>query len=154
MANEVLWLVNTVSSILTDEMDALAAGSGTSGDLGPEIDNSVTLLDRYASFDLFVDFVSAPTAGGVISLYFSQAMDGTNYTTTVDDRFAIHACDFIVANTTVAQVIPGRVFFGPTQRMGVIPPFKLKPYIVNGSDQAFPATGSLVKMRTFNEELQ
>lgn len=134
----------SIVTIASTELNSLAAGSGV---LGAEYDNGTNLYIE-AAFELNVDFVSAPAAGGVVYLYLIPAPDGTNY-----DDYTAGASPyapstgfvgtFPIQAVTPAQKIPlGLGFAGPVK----LPPCKFKPYLVNGTNQAFPASGSTVKL--------
>jgi hypothetical protein len=132
----------SIASIMTTEANALANGSGI---LGAEYDNGTNLYD-WGVFELNVDFVSAPTAGTTVDLYLIPAPDGTNYDDSTNGASPYAPASafvgvFPMQATTAAQKIPlGLVFRIP------LPPCKFKPYIINRSGQAFPASGSTVKM--------
>jgi hypothetical protein len=126
------------ASVMTTELDALASGSAAIATTAQDND----LGDLYADAELTVDFVSAPTADGMIDLYLVRTVDGTNYedsTTGGTERPPKNGYvgSFFVANTTAAQrlVIP-EIW---------LPPRDFKPFIVNLTSQAFPASGSILK---------
>lgn len=131
------------ASVLTTELNALANAGRSAA--GKEIDNA-TNKDRWGKLELSVTFGTAPSAGGYVEIYAITAPDGTNYedgSNTVDpgthkliDRLPVRA-------VTTAQRLTGRLF--------PLEPAKTKFLLVNGSGQAFPASGSALKLYTVNE---
>ena len=131
------------STVLTTELNALANAGRSAA--GTEINNA-TNLDRWGKFELAVTFGTAPSAGGYVEIYAVTAPDGTNYedgSNTVDpgthkliDRIPVRA-------VTTAQRLTGRQFS--------LEPAKTKFLLLNGSGQAFPASGSTLKLYTTNE---
>jgi hypothetical protein len=124
------------------ELNSLANGSGI---LGTEYDNSngTTGLWPYLSLlELNVTFGTNPTAGSLISLYLITAPDGTNYDDTQANPMAFIGAFWLRAVTTAQKtnIIPGG-----GQAYILLPPCKFKLYVVNGSGQAFPASGSTIK---------
>ncbi len=128
----------SLTSTMTTELNALANGSGI---IGAAIDNT-TNLDLWADFQLNVDFVSAPTAGTSVDLYLIPSLDGTNYADSGAVLPPYYVGSFPMVATTAAQIaVVRRVPLGPG---------KFKPYVFNGSGQAFPATGSTVQYRSYH----
>jgi hypothetical protein len=130
------------STVLTTELNALANNGRSAA--GAEIDNG-TNLDMYGQLELQVTFGTAPSAGGYVEIYMVNALDGTNYedgSNTVDpgthklvDRIPVRA-------VTTAQRLNGRML--------TLEPAKTKFLLVNGSGQAFPASGSTLTLYTTN----
>lgn len=130
-------------NVLTTELNALANAGRSAA--GTEIDNA-TNKDRWGKFELNVTFGTAPSAGGYVEIYAVTAPDGTNYedgSNTVDpgthkliDRIPVRA-------VTTAQRLTGRQF--------PLEPAKTKFLLLNASGQAFPASGSTLKLYTTNE---
>lgn len=134
-----------IVSLATTELNSLANGSGA---IGAEYDNATNLY-TFGLFEVNVQFGSNPTAGTTISLYLIPAPDGTNYDdyTTGGSPYApltAYIGGFPVQATTSAQKIPLGV--GGYQGLIPLPPCKFKAFVVNASGQAFPASGSTVKM--------
>jgi hypothetical protein len=132
-----------ISSIATTELNALANNAGA---LGAEYDNS-TGLYLYGLFELNVTFGTNPTAGNTVDLYLIPAPDGTNY----DDNTAgasgaapitTYVGGFPLRAVTTAQKVP--LSLGLT--LINLPPTKFKAFLLNKSGQAFPASGSTLKM--------
>jgi hypothetical protein len=148
MANAVKWEAAFLSrgDVLTTELNALANAARTAA--GAVIDNA-TNLDQYGKLELTVDFVSAPSAGAVVNVYMVTAPNGTNYedgSGTVDPG----------AHTLVA-VIPIRVDTAAqrlTSRLFTMQPALSKFILENLTGQAFPASGSILKLYVTNEEIQ
>jgi len=130
-----------VSTVMTTELDALAATTGKA--ISAAIDNS-TNLDLFDDLELTVDFASAPTAGTVIEVYLLPAVDGTNYpdgSTTVLPQAGLLVAGFAVRNDTAAQRMAVR---------GVsLPPGSFKYLVQNTTNQAFPATGSVLSRNPY-----
>jgi len=129
---------------LTTELDALAAGSRSNA--GSEIANQ-TNKDKYAVLELTVDFVSAPAAGGFVRIYMVVAPDGTNYedgSSSVDPGAHKVVRTIPVRADTAAQRLTSVPF--------LLSPYKTKFLLTNDTSQAFPASGSQVKLYTWNDE--
>lgn len=132
----------SIATIASTELNSLANGSAA---LGAEYDNA-TGLYLWGLFELNVTFGTNPTAGNTVDLYIIPAPDGTNYDdyTTGAAGIAPSTCyvgGFPLRAVTSAQKIP----LGTVRRID-LPPTKFKVLLVNGSGQAFPASGSTVKM--------
>jgi hypothetical protein len=145
MPSSIKYEVASIANLATTELNSLAAGSAA---LGAEYDNATNLY-LYGFFELNVDFASAPAAGGVIDLYLIPAPDGTNYddNTTGASEYApltTFIGSFPIQATANAQKIP---LGGPGfPNLVPLPPCKLKAFLVNNTNQAFPASGSTLKM--------
>ena len=129
-------------TVLNSQLDALSNGAYSAA--GTEINNS-TNLDRFASAELVVDFVSAPNAESTVSLFMVCAPDGTNYADSGTPSPTAWVGDFVLQATTAAQRVS-------IPRFELLP-FKTKFLVKNESGQAFPASGSTVVLHTFNREL-
>jgi hypothetical protein len=149
MAIEKFTALTDRGTILSSELDALANGN-TSGP-GTEVDNSVN-EDVWAVAELTVDFVTGPTARSVVQLYAVVSRDGTNYEQGGNTAGGIPPPEtslvaaFTLDDTTAAQRVMSNVF-----RMRG--PFKHKFLLINRSGQAFPASGSIVALSTFNRDI-
>jgi len=132
----------SISTVLSTELNSLANNAAA---LGTEYDNSSNLY-LWATFELNVTFGSAPTAGNTVDLYIIPAPDGTNYDdNTTGASGAAPSTSYVggfpLRAVTSAQKVP----LGVVRRVD-LPPTKFKIFVVNGSGQAFPASGSTVKM--------
>lgn len=131
--------------LMTTELNSLANGSGA---LGAEYDNATNLY-LYGLFELNVTFGSNPTAGNLVNLYLIPAPDGTNYDDAVTGASpnapsTMYVGGFPVRAVTTEQKIP---LGGPgIPNLVPLPPTKFKAFLINNSGQAFPASGSTLKM--------
>lgn len=135
---------NTITSLMTTELNSLANNAAA---LGVEFDNAAGLW-LSAIFELNVTFGTNPTAGNTVDLYIIPAPDGTNYDDAVTGASgsapsSCFAGGFPVRAVTTAQHIPlGVGQTGPIP----LPPTKFKAFLRNGAGQAFPSSGSTLKM--------
>lgn len=132
----------SIATVLSTELNSLANNAAA---LGTEYDNSSNLY-LWATFELNVTFGSAPTAGNTVDLYIIPAPDGTNFDdNTTGASGAAPSTSYVggfpLRAVTSAQKVP----LGVVRRID-LPPTKFKVFVVNGSGQAFPASGSTVKM--------
>lgn len=134
----------SIVSLMTTELNSLANGSGA---IGAEYDNATNLF-LFGLFELNVTFGTNPTAGNLCNLYLVPAPDATNYDDAPTGASpAVPATQYVggfpVRAVTSAQKIPlGLAAFGLVH----LPPVKFKAYLLNNSGQAFPASGSILKM--------
>ena len=129
-------------NVLSTELNSLANNGRSAA--GAEIDNGAN-KDMYGQLELQVTFGTAPSVGGFVEIYMVNALDGTNYedgSNTVDpgthklvDRIPVRA-------VTTAQRLTGRMI--------PLEPAKTKFLLLNGSGQAFPASGSTLALYTTN----
>lgn len=140
----ILWEVGVLTTMLSTELDSLASLSASG--VGTQYDNSTNLF-LYADFVLSVDFVSAPTGGLPINLFLIPAVDGTNYATGSSALLPANCGkgSFMVFNSASPQ----KLVISGVQ----IPPTKFKLILENGTDQAFPASGSTVEMLPYGEQI-
>lgn len=147
MPNAVKWsAVSSAVTALSTELDSLGDGSYSAA--GSVVDNA-SEHNVYGDFELHVSFGSAPSGDGFISLYLLTALDGTNYQDGGGSVAPPHTAwrgNFPLRAVTDAQ----RVHLHGI----VLPPSKFKAVIRNSSGQAFPSSGSTVKLYTYNEEVQ
>ncbi len=146
MASSIKYEAAAIASLLTTELNSLANGSGAIASAG--YDNATNLY-LYGFFELNVTFGSNPTAGSTVDLYLIPAADGTNYDDGAGGASPVapvttYAGSFPLRAVTTAQKVslggPG----GPS--LIPLPPVPFKALLVNGSGQAFPASGSTLKM--------
>lgn len=132
----------TIATLCTTEFNALANGSRVIGTTA--FDNAAAAnLDFWALFELTVTWAVAPTNGAFCPLYLIPAPDGTNYVnsgTANDPASELFIGNFSCINVTTTQRM------AVYAQMGRFLPTLYKPFIRNGSGQAFPATGSLLKI--------
>lgn len=129
-----------IQTLASTELNALANNAAA---LGVEFDNTLAAnLWFWGLFELAVTFAVAPTADSVVEVYIITAPDGTNY----EDGSATGPV------APVVSLLGAWVLRAVTtaQRLAIkgvpLPPTKFKLLIFNKSGQAFPATGSTVKM--------
>ena len=134
----------TATTELSTEFNSLANNAGTAA--SGAIDNTAN-LDIEGMCELTVTFGSNPTADSTIDLYLIPSLDGTNYAdytsgTTPVASLTHYIGSFVVKATTSAQRVTTRVFN--------LPATKFKLAAINKSGQAFPSSGSVLKLSTFN----
>lgn len=136
--------VASIVDLMTTELNALANGSGA---LGAEYDNATNLY-LWGLFELLVDFVSAPTASTLCSLYLIPAADGTNYSDNTTGASPYAPSSTWVGAFPMQAVTPAQriTVGGLGSRAIILPPSKFKAFLINSSGQAFPATGSTLRM--------
>jgi len=136
--------VASISTLASTELNSLANGSGA---IGAEYDNATNLY-LMGLFELNVTFGTNPTAGALVNLYIVPAPDGTNYDDAPTGASpAVPATEYVggfpCRAVSTAQKIP---LGGGGQGLVQLPPCKFKAYLLNNSGQAFPASGSTLKM--------
>lgn len=130
-----------IATALSTDLNSLANGatSATSG----AIDNT-TNRDLYHDLTLTVAAQgSARSAGATVSVYLVMALDGTNYDdahATTAELVAVFPLD---AATTARQA---------TRRDVPVPPGLFRYFVVNGTGQAFAASGNLLEWRAHSIE--
>lgn len=132
-----------ITSLMTTELNSLASAAAA---LGVEYDNSTNLY-LWGLFELNVTFGTNPTANSTVDLYLIPAPDGTNYDDAVTGAAGSapatsYVGGFPLRAVTTAQKVP----VGAGLQLISLPPAKFKAFVVNRSGQAFPASGSTVKM--------
>jgi hypothetical protein len=132
-------------TILTTELNSLTDTSRTA--VGSEINNGSN-KDQYGKVEVQVTFGSNPNATGYLELYAVTAPDGTNYedgSSSVDPGPHRLVAYIPVRATTSAQRLTSPIFG--------LEPSKTKFILRNKSGQAFPSSGSTVKLYTTNDEV-
>lgn len=134
----------SIVSLATTELNSLANNAGA---LGVEYDNATNLY-LFGLFELNVTFGSAPTANNTVDLYLIPCPDGTNYDDAVTGASGSapstsYAGGFPLRAVTSAQKVP--LGLG-VQGAIPLPPVKFKAFLLNKSGQAFPSSGSTLKM--------
>ena len=133
-------------TLLDTELNSLANSAGAI-DSG-SYDNATNLY-MFGAFELTVDFASASTANAMIDLYLIPAIDGTNFVDNVTGSSEFAPLDSYVGgfqcqNTANAQRIG---LWGAGGGVLIpLPPVPFKAFVINNSGQAFPASGSVLKM--------
>lgn len=136
-------------TVLTTELNSLAAGSRTG--VGTEFDNTPGTGNNatFGIFELLVDFASAPAANGYFAIYKVEALDGTTYpdgSSSVDPGPQSWVVNIPVRPDAAAQ----RVNSLPFELLGV----KQKYQAVNRTNQACPASGTVVELFTWRDEVE
>lgn len=145
-----LWsAADTQATLLSTELNALAAGSVAVASVIASFDNTTasTARRQYAMLELNVDYVSAPTDGDFVTVYFVPAPDGSSFDDTTDPI----ASTCIVANIPLRATTAAQKIACPIQIPG---PFKFKCALKNNGAQAFPATGSTLMITAYDNEQQ
>lgn len=130
-----------VTTVMSTELNALGASTGKA--ISSALDNSAN-ADLFADFELAVDFVSAPTVDTMVELYLLRSIDGTTYpqgSSSLLPQTNQFVGGFAVAAITAAQVLS---VFGVA-----LPPGLFKLIMQNTTNQPFPATGSVLRMNTY-----
>ena len=135
----------TIVSAMTTELNSLANNArAISSALGGDASHAALLGD----WELVVTFGTSPTLDAAVDLYLVPAVDGTNYAdgdASIRPAPNLYVGSFYVRNVTSEQ------------RMAVrdvpMPPGLYKALILNGSGQAFPASGSTLKVRTHSRRV-
>lgn len=138
--------IGAITTLGSTALDALANGSGI---LLSAFDNDT---DKYmwAAFELIVTWASNPTLGNLVDLYLIPAPDNTTYDDSVDgaSEYAPPSAYFggfpVRAITTIQRIPLG---WGGMSGWKSIPTVKFKPFVINNSGFAFPASGSILKMK-------
>ena len=130
-----------IANALTTDLNSL--GNGSTSAASAAIDNT-TNLDLYHDLTLTVAAQGAArSAGATVSVYITQALDGTNYDDTNATTAELVAVFSLDAATTARQI---------TRRDVPVPPGLFKYFVVNNTGQAFAASGSLLEWRAHSIE--
>lgn len=125
-------------SLMSTDLNSLAAAGRVLSSVGGSsgVISNDTEKDQLVDLLLSVDFVSAPTADTPISVWFLPKIDGTNY----EDGDASNTPNrppdgiFAVRNTASAMKLSA---------LGLrLPPRDFKILLINGTNQAFPSSGT------------
>lgn len=148
MPSAIKWEATWVDrgTVLGTELNSLANDARTNA--GTELANQ-TNLDRFGKVELTVTFGSAPSAGARVEIYMVTAPDGSNYedgSSSVDPGAHTLVASIPVRATTAAQRLASRLFD--------LEPVKTKFILLNKTGQAFPSSGSVLKLFSTNEETQ
>ncbi len=146
---EIKWIVSTRSgnpvTVLDTGLNALASSAAA---ISSAIDNDAD-LDTYADFQLSVTFGSAPTDASICSLYLVRTVDGTNFEDASTTGPVVPRGGFVGA-FSVRAVTSAQVMI---LKEVLLPPRDFKVMLVNSTNQAFPASGSTVKMLTYKQQV-
>lgn len=129
----------SATSILTTELNAL--GNAMMSSASSAVDNTSN-LDLFMDLELYVHTQgSARSAGATVEVYILPTVDGTNY------------ADATYGNPELVAVFP--LDAATTARYGIrrdipIPPGSFKLALYNRTGQAFAATTSTLKYRTYS----
>lgn len=143
MPNVTLGSYGALGSVLTTELNALAAGALSAA--SSEIDNT-SALAIFETLELLVTIPTTPVAGEVVELYILESVDGTNFG---DGSGSVQPPD-----TALVGIFPVRAVAG-AQRITLVDPVPLKPgkykYLLkNNTSDAFDATGNTLKRRAYS----
>lgn len=130
-----------IATVLSTELNSL--GSGSTSSASSAIDNTSN-LDLFADLTLTIALqASARSTGAIVSVYMTQALDGTNYDDTLSTTAELVAVFPLDAATTARQA---------TRRDVPIPPGLFKLFVVNSTGQALAASGNLLEYRAHSIE--
>jgi hypothetical protein len=130
-----------IASALTTELNTL--GSGSTSSASAAIDNS-SGLDLFADLTLTVAAQGgARSASANVSVYLTQALDGTNYDDAHAGTAELVAVFSLDAATTARQ---------SSRRDVPVPPGLFKLFAVNNTGQPLAASGNLVEYRMHSIE--
>ena len=143
MATAKFTVPETIATIMSTELNSLADNAGAV--------SAAQTTDRlfYADLELVVTFGSAPVAGSLIEVYIARQIDGTNYETYTTGASGVGP---------LAGYLGGFPLYAVTSAQRIIlPQITLAPldyrlFFLNKSGQAFPSSGSTIKIRRYTEE--
>ena len=150
-SNPIKWsaLATVVNLFAADSLKALAA-AGISG-LSAEVDN--TSGNQYGEFVLLWNPVSTPAAGGYISVWLIEAVDGANYETLLGATLIPQkpaTLIFPIGSEAASGHAAQRIVMRAT-----LPPCKFKVVVQNNTSVANANTtsASLLDMYAYNDNL-
>ena len=138
---DIKWQNGTITSLATTALNSLANGSAA---LSDEYDNATNQY-IYGLLELTVTWGTNPTAGNLVNFYLEVAPDGTNYSDDQSISSAYLGGVPVRAVTSLQRLPLGLGMSGPI----FLPPTKFKVRVVNNSGQAFPASGSTLKIMPY-----
>lgn len=145
------WNAAAITTLASTELNSLANAASA---LSAEYDNATNDY-TFGIFELTVTFGVAPTAGKTVDLYIIPATDGTNYSTTITGASGYGQSTSYVSSFPLQAVTTlQRLSSGGIGYRGAIflPPTKFKALLINNSGQAFPASGSTLKMIPYQRQ--
>lgn len=133
---------NSVEQLITTGLDGLANGSRA---VSGAVDNAT---DLYLYGDFECNFASANfPAGGYVSLYILEAIDGTNYE---DGSTSITpTAQALIANVPFRTANAAQIH---TVRGIVLPPAKFKIELINNTGVALAANTNILNLVRYNEQ--
>lgn len=136
------WAPASIATLMTTELDSLASGSAAER----SADYTQSPLVNQAIFELAVDFASAPSAGNIIELWYRQNMgngleDATTGATPRTPQWGPY-CFLVPVNASAFLMCSPPL---------LIPAVAWRPFLVNKSGQAFPSSGSTLKIIPLTE---
>lgn len=134
----------TIATVLGTELNTLAINAYTAASAAQGADAPGTPQPLFGDFELKVTFGSAPTVNTACDLFIVRAVDGTSYS---DGSASV-----IPAPTTYVGSFSGIRAVTTAQILGLydvpLPPGLWKAILLNNATgQAFPASGSTLKVR-------
>jgi hypothetical protein len=132
----------TVTSYLTTELNSLADAANK---LGAAINNTSN-LNMWMDLEIVLASLT-PGTGPYINVYFTAAVDGTNYTDGGDSVDPAYS-DLIRSVPIVTGTGAKRVWVRKLE----IPPLNFKILIENKAGTALASSGNTVKYITYNEQ--
>ena len=150
--NKITWVNETIATIVSTELNSLGVDSASTV-TSSAYDNETNQY-QFASFEALLDYGTAPAAEGQVSLYWYPSIDNSTFMDSSQQLFDNLVGHFSVANTAAAARYP---LFTHLNGGGIIvplPPFQLKWIVVNNATTALAASGSTIRMRPFNHDIQ
>lgn len=135
-------------TVISTEANALANNAACISSAAIDNDSN---LDIYADFELKVTFGVAPTVDNVVELYLVRTIDaGTSFEDAITAATYIGPKEGFVGAWALRAVTTAQILIIP---MIYLPPLDFKVFIGNKSAQAFPATGSTVRMYAYKKQV-
>lgn len=138
--------LGSVQTLLTTDLNALASGAKSAASTAFDNANASN-RHLFGTFELYVTYGTAPTAGRTVDLYLLPTVDGTNYadgSASVDPASNLYAGSFVLRNVNTAQ----RLVLAFVE----LPPTLFKAMVINRGGQAFSASGHTLKMAVYSYE--
>jgi hypothetical protein len=142
MPGDLKWKADAITTLLSTELNSLAAAAGSA--LGTAYANN-TSLNLWGDFWLQVTFGVAPAADTTCDLYLVPATDGSTYN---DGGTSTQPVNFYRGSWSMRAVTAHSL----TIHGVMLPPVPFKIMLVNNTAQGFPASGSTVQMVGYREQ--